>query len=283
MSPDIVLIPQKGTNTPDELKDQFPDKNIFACDFYLQGAEDGALTPYGLIHKDITNIDHHSSLDEFTRRISSTNLAIAYITQNTLPDASIIVLNHTDCDSILTAMILSGELEPKNLYGNAAIMADHYGTPYPIADLLQAIEHHRDINLSKHALNNLLNNEPLDPQTLSDIAARQQERAQIQALIEKDLQYYEDIAYITLEQNLDAALFPPYLPEAKVIVIGIPMEGRWKIKARLGNKTEGIQLNTLDLPDMGGRWNAISTGRNGGTQYTPKEYAQIIYEKLDSR
>ncbi len=43
---------------------------------------------------------------------------------------------------------------------------------------------------------------------------------------------------------------------------------------------EGNKLNTLDLPDFGGRWNAGSTRRFGGTSIHPEEYAEILDERM---
>lgn len=82
--------------------------------------------------------------------------------------ADIVVIDHSDCDSILCAWLVSGRLEPDDRFGAAAIAADHTGAADPIADLLQAIEYRRDLELSFRSLNTLLVNATFDREVNTD-------------------------------------------------------------------------------------------------------------------
>ncbi len=55
---------------------------------------------------------------------------------------------------------------------------------------------------------------------------------------------------------------------------------KWRIRVRPGLQAEGLMLNTLRLPDSGGRWNALSTSRLGGTNVTPEEYLQQVRQAV---
>jgi len=92
-----------------------------------------------------------------------------------------------------------------------------------------------------------------------------------------------NVYYIKVNERIDAAFFPALLSKAVAIMIAISMEGSDKldIKIRLGSKAPpGLMLNELALPDFGGRWNAGSTKRSGGTSIPVEEYAQILNEKI---
>ena len=70
-----------------------------------------------------------------------------------------------------------------------------------------------------------------------------------------------------------------------MILVGSPMKShpeKTYIKVRLGMRApDGFVINTLDLPDFGGRWNAGNTKRHGGTAIPIAEYAEIVREKLE--
>ncbi|HXH26834.1 MAG TPA: hypothetical protein VNG90_02980, partial [Candidatus Acidoferrum sp.] len=75
-----------------------------------------------------------------------------------------------------------------------------------------------------------------------------------------------------LEQKVDGELLPALLPEASVIVIAFPIvrpDGKkvWGVKTRTSRRFPlGASLLTAGLPGWGGRWNAGSTIRKGGTE-----------------
>ncbi len=281
----IKLIPKKSIITSEELKMEFSGKTIFACDFSVEGAEKGELKTYGLEYQGIINVDHHSPIPEMRRRVSSTIFALRYgKLQGSVEVTDQIVINHTDCDSILTSMILGGYLPLEDRFGHAAISADHSGEEHKMADLLQAIEEERDICFSAQELYRFLKGEPISDKANFYIEKRYAERDKVKKLVEDGkIQFFENIAYVVLEQKIDAALLLPFLPEAVAIVLAAPMKdsNKWNIKVRLGkNAPEGIYLNELSLPNFGGRWNAGSTERSGGTPLNAQQYAKLLYNKI---
>ncbi|MFW6231215.1 MAG: hypothetical protein ACOC32_04300, partial [Nanoarchaeota archaeon] len=78
----IALIEQKAHNPPEELKKLFPNHKLCICDFYVQGAEDGELKPYGIIYEDMMNIDHHAPIEAMSRYVSSGVLASEYLKEH---------------------------------------------------------------------------------------------------------------------------------------------------------------------------------------------------------
>lgn len=273
----IKLIEAKGLNKAEEL--QTP---LCVCDFYIKGAEDGHIRNYGIVYKDILNIDHHAPVSQMERQVSSTNLAIKYVKQHGITKMPI-VINHTDCDSILSSMIMSGELKPSNIYGNAAISADHTGERNNVADLLQALETLRDLDYSKAELKKILSGSQIDQRAKSLLEKRLNEREGLKDMV-GNFQYTSNgIVYLQTENRVSGEFLPPLLPDANIIIVGTPMDnGKLGIKARLGLNSNGIKLNQLDLPDFGGRWNAGSTKRHGGTSHSLKEYAEIVDSKISN-
>jgi hypothetical protein len=93
------------------------------------------------------------------------------------------------------------------------------------------------------------------------------------------------IAYILLDRKIDAGLLPFFFPAADAVIVAWPMpkgsKGKWGIKTRLGIATKDIALNKMDLPDTGGRWNAVSTTRHGGTDTDLEEYVKIVKRNIE--
>src|SRR3712207_2255748 len=88
------------------------------------------------------------------RRISSTGLAVEHVRRHGPAGRdTMVVINHTDCDSVLSSAVVLGLLPPEPAWADAAIAADHTGAAHPVADLLQSLEHERDFAMS---LRNLL-------------------------------------------------------------------------------------------------------------------------------
>jgi hypothetical protein len=71
-----------------------------------------------------------------------------------------------------------------------------------------------------------------------------------------------------------------------VIVVNRPGEEKpWKTNIRLGPAASpGMSLDYLNIPAFdkayGGRWNAGSNNRNGGTELSPEEYARNLSSAL---
>jgi len=84
---------------------------LFACDFAINEAQDFTEKPWGYECGRLVNIDHHASTPRMRSRISSTNLALIYTTKQGIAGLDdTIVINHTDCDSVLSSAIMRGDL-----------------------------------------------------------------------------------------------------------------------------------------------------------------------------
>ncbi|MCR4275031.1 MAG: hypothetical protein NUW02_03260 [Candidatus Campbellbacteria bacterium] len=295
----IELFPERSKITISELREIIPDDPIVVCDFYVEDIEKGEELESGYRQEDVTNIDHHAPGALMARQISSTNLAIQFVEKNgvMIPPVHVVV-NHVDCDSVLSSSIMRGILSPDQKFGEAAIAADHTGAQNEIADLLQSLQDKRSISFSLTNLEKLLKGEPVDEEAEQMLNKRLQDRKRAKEIItDGKFNSIGDVYFTSVNEKFDAGLLPALLPDAIVILLGSPMKDnpeRWEIKIRLGMKApEGLTLNTLNLPDFGGRWNAGSTKRakgpegKGGTTLNPEEYAvlldKIIKEKLESK
>ena len=202
-----------------------------------------------------------------------------------------VVINHTDCDSVLTAAIVLGLLEPDPAYASAAIAADHTGEANPIADLLQALEHLRDFTRSLRNVMLLQAGAPLEAEASALLGDRLRRREQAAELVAGGaFRRMGRLELAVLEEDTEGELFPGLLPEACVLMLAIPCRepaGSWKVKLRLGSGApEGLTLPMLDITDFdpryGGRWNAGSNRRGGGTTMDPERYAALVSERLDT-
>ena len=292
----IKLEPRWGATDPAHLE-ALPGGDIFACDFAVNGAETWTEMPDGFGNGRILNIDHHARVARMYCPITSTDLAVAHVRAvgRARPD-DLVVIDHTDCDSILSAGIVSGRLDPLDSLAAAAIAADHTGAEHGGADLLQAIKYRRDVELSFRALEQWLDAGTVLPELRADVEKRRREREQARALVQgdhvvgnKDLGF----AWVRNEGNVDAALLLGALPAATLILAtrsfpGHP--GRWECKLRLG-AVAPTGLTLFDLQDrdpelsFGGRWNAGSNeyghgGQLAGTALSPERYASELEARL---
>lgn len=285
----ITLLEEFSDITAEDLEARFPDgRPIVVCDFGVTGIEAGEEIPGGYRHGRILSIDHHVPNERMARRISSTTLAIEQARSDEgFPEDSNVVIHHTDCDSILSSLIARGFLPPEDRFNDAAIAADHTGEENDISDLLGSLMQRRDLEFSMRNLEALLHGAPLDSDALKALEQRKSEREEAAKLVASEaLRKTGNVYYVWTKSRPDAALFPALLPDAAVVIVGSPMKhdsGKSVIKIRLGMKApEGFMLNTLDLPDFGGRWNAGNTKRHGGTAIPIEEYAELVREKLES-
>jgi hypothetical protein len=271
----IYLIEKKLGNTAEELKKTFPDRKICVCDFYVTDSESGKMAKNGSINfDDLVIIDHHLAIPEMRKHISSTTLANKYVTElGPVNNSYAVIINHTDTDSILSSLIMSGKLKPHDEFDVAAIAADHTGAENIISDLLQALEDDRCINKSVDALQKI-------------VKKRLRVRQELRVLADNgEFKMDGGIAYILLDRKIDAGLLPFFFPAADAVIVAWPMpkgsKGKWGIKTRLGIATKDIALNKMDLPDTGGRWNAVSTTRHGGTDTDLEEYVKIVKRNIE--
>ena len=249
-----------------------PAGTLYACDFAVDGVEDFAPRPWGYERGRIINIDHHADTPAMRRRVSSTNLALLRVAAHGIAGADeTVVINHTDCDSVLSAALLCGDLEPSNELGVAAIAADHTGDENAIADLLQALDKRRDYAYSLDNLRRLLAGQPLDADAQTELAKRAAQRHSAAELVAAGgFNQREGVAYAVTAQPIFGELLPPLLPDARLILLFSPRAddaGKWNCKARIGNAAPADTpfsrlLKAVDA-GYGGRWNAGSNTRAG--------------------
>ena len=232
------------------------------------------------------------------RQVSSANLALAHVAERGgPPDDVTVIVNHADCDSILSSGIMSGRLEPDPGYGVAAIAADHTGAEHPVADLLQALDRERDLELSFTSLDDLLNGRPLPDLARRALDDRRRMRAEAERVVrEGRIAMDGPIAWGVFDETIFGEFFPALLPEATVILAIAPhrdlLPDRLEMKLRLGTGAPpGFSLKGLldDFdPGFGGRWNAGANkrprdGRPGGSDVPPAIYAAEVRRRVEER
>lgn len=282
----IQLLESSARVLPDDLTRVFAE-GVTACDFYVVGAEHGEEVPGGYRLGRILNVDHHAATPRMSRFVSSTNLAIECVADAARPTSPIVV-NHTDCDSVLSAGIVAGMLDPRDEFGAAAVAADHTGEEHAVADLLQALDHLRDLPLSFDSLRRRLAGTSLAPVAQDALMRRLFKRdAAARAVAAGRVDVTGGLAFGVLDQPLDSEFFPALLPEAALILLASRRTrgGRWAIKLRLGLAAPaGLTLHALRLNEVdaayGGRWNAGSNARGGGTTTAPEDYAVAVCGRL---
>jgi hypothetical protein len=263
-----------------------------ACDFYVKGVEKWPFCAGAYRQGRIVSIDHHADDPRMARSVSSANLAIEWIEAgNMATGADIVVITHTDCDSILSSGIVSGVLAPRQEYGEAAIAADHTGAENAIADLLQGLDHHRDLGASFGNLRRLEDGAPLEgiAQRAVDSRRRKRELA-ARAVADGTLRVDGPLAFGILEESVDGEFFPALLPDVTAILTAVrhPLDRtRWVMKLRLGLAAPaGLTLPRLGIEEFdvafGGRWNAGSNRRGGGTAVLPEVYAGLLRRRVDA-
>jgi hypothetical protein len=221
-------------------------------------------------------------------------LAVDYVNAFGPQKEGAIVVNHTDCDSVLSSAIIRGTLSPDRKFSDAAIAADHTGEVNAIADLLQALGSRRDLAFSLRNLNLLMVGKEIDAEAHELLQKRMADRERARQFVEGGAFHFLGlVAYAEAGEKFDGAFLPGLLPEAGVILLGSPLkdkEGKAivdmrEVKVRLGkNIRDGITLHALGLENtpmrFGGRWNAGGNKRSGGTTLSVKECAEIVEAKL---
>jgi hypothetical protein len=292
MNSRIVLLPLSKSVSLEAAMAASSANTVVVADCYVEGVETWTARPWGWQTDSggrvILNIDHHAEDERFFRLVSSGNLAIQYVeTQGALPATVPVLINHTDCDSILSASILTGLLPPDEAYGNAVLAADHTGEPNPIADLLQALNPLRDVELSLRSLQLFLRNEPMETQAVELLKKRRNDLCRAKNLVQSgafQMLGSVAVANLTRDDKVAGELLPNLLPEAAVIISASPMDsGRLETKVRLGRAAgSGETLHSLGIqrwePNFRGRWNAGSTKRSGGSTIDPISLAQHLAE-----
>ena len=292
----ITLIPPTQVVTSEDIRKLFPTGPVFVCDFHVKGIEDGKGYPYylsnqiGYRKESITNIDHHAPTAEMEQFISSGVLASNYVLKHSaIPNIVPIVINHVDCDSVISSAILRGILPPSQFFQDAVIAADHTGKFHPVAHLLQSLDPQRDVEFSLRNLALLLKGEPLESRAQELVEIRNQERRLAERIKSEGLsKIFGDLVLIEAPRQISGELFPALFPDAKLILITKPSkkkEGNFEMKLRLGLAApKGFTLNRINIaavdPGFGGRWNAGANSRAGGSAVSPHQYAALLSEKL---
>lgn len=287
----IELIDERQFLTPEELMEKYPGKTVYVCDAYVNGIEEGVMENGALRFGNVISIDHHSSLDEFARKISSVNLAIQRVEKMGIaPKNSVVIIHHTDFDSIVSSLVIRGIFPPEQFLGKLAVMADHTGESEEMVDLLQSMSEAHDLEFSLRNLQLWLDGRPLETKAKQMLKNLRDERRKAEDAVESGIfRNIEGVFYATLAKKIESAYFLPLLPEAKIILTFSPhrkIEGVWEAKTRLGKRAPfGLRLNELGIdkidPSWGGRWNAGSNKRGNGTKIPIENYAKLLNEKLE--
>ncbi len=287
-----ILLPLSSVVPADRCLEVAPTGSIYACDFIVAGAESWCERAWGYERGRIFNIDHHADTPLMRRRVSSANLALLRVAQaGAATSDETVLINHTDCDSVLSAAILCGAIEPRPEFGEAAIAADHTGEINAIADLLQTLYTLRDYDYSLECLRRLLRGAALDERAQTALAARAAKRELAQQLVSSGaVTVAEGVAYVVTPEMVDGELLPPLLPQAQMIVSFSPRAddaGRWNCKARIGNAApQGFELSRIMKAvdaGYGGRWNAGSNTRAGGSAIAPEVFIARVIEQVKAR
>jgi hypothetical protein len=307
----IALLRTTNRVAPEDVLIVRAEGDLVACDFYVDGIELGEEVAGGYRLGRILNIDHHAPTPRMRRRISSTNLALEMIEVGGVPlgEDAVVVVNHIDCDSVLSSGILSGRLPPDPRFGEAAIAADHTGEENEIADLLQGIDAEitrrtgsprRTLRDYEYSIENLqllwtAGQERLDDLAKGALKARLQKRREAEAIVSRGgFQKAGPLHFAVVDEPIDGEFFPALLPDAAVIMLANRLSEdppRWRVKLRLGEAAPpGLALSDLGIPDFdpnyGGRWNAGSNQRLDpdtglrGTDLSPDDYARRLAERL---
>ena len=261
---------------------------VIACDCLVTGAGTWPFRDGAYVNDRFVCIDHHQDDPRMHRFVSSANLAVEWVRARHGPRPDdLVVITHTDCDSVLSSGIVSGRLEPKPEYEDAAIAADHTGAKNAIADLLQSLDSCRDHEVSLRNLSLLERGQALDPAAQQALANRTRKREVAAHAVETGrIQLDGLLAFGVLDESIDGEFFPALLPKAMVILTAAPHRPKpWVMKLRLGTAAPpGMTLQRLGIqeldPAYGGRWNAGSNKRGGGTEMSPEVYARAVADRL---
>jgi hypothetical protein len=291
-----IILPLQDRVSKEEVEAECPGEgDIYACDFKIDGAEEFEPVEGVLTSGRVWNVDHHADLLEYQAYVTSTMLASRLLRTHTPGRTSRVVINHTDCDSVLSSALMMGLIEPDSDFDAASVQADHSGEPHPIADLLQGLDETRSGDRTDEQylesirnLKLLLAGKPLEPAGAAAQSAREQSRKDARRIAQSTTQRPDGVAYIELQEEIDGSLFSPFLPWASVLMISMAnarIPKRRIMKVRLGPAApKHLSLHRLSItqfdPAYGGRWNAGSNKRGGGTSMPDLDYLGEIVRRL---
>jgi len=107
------LITLKSEESVESLRAIFPEEALCICGFPVKGVENWQRVSGGFFTEEhrILNIDHRAPHPDVARPVSIGNLAAEYVRENG-PIEMRIINNHTDCDSIISRLIVGGRIPP---------------------------------------------------------------------------------------------------------------------------------------------------------------------------
>lgn len=189
-----------------------------------------------------------------------------------------------------------GYVKPEFHLVHSSLCADHTGEADPVAHLLQSLDEGRRGDRTEEQyleslrnLHLLLAGKALEPVAIVALRRHQGRRSAAARLVENEVvRSSGGLASGQLEEEMDGAFFPALIPNAVVIMLASPHREhpeRWTMKVRLGKAAPpGLSLHSLRLhdwdPAFGGRWNAGSNKRGGGSAMGPAEYADRLRQRL---
>lgn len=290
----ITVLPKTAHVTIAQLREKFPTGPVVVCDCYIDGIEVGTEHVWGYEKDAIINIDHHAPRPIMCRNISAGVQSSIYVEDfGVVPLEVPVVVNHTDCDSVISSAIARGIIPPHTEFQRAVVCADHTGEPSRIAEVLQALEPAQDLGLSLQTLACLLQNQPLPPRAQAFVDQSQREaQLAIDAFMRGDYDIRDGVALLRTGQQVESSFVVPLFPDAAIVMNTYPRkntgpngEALVDVKVRLGQKIpDGVNLDTLGIktfdPQFGGRWNAGSTSRAGGASKAPGEYLDFLAAQL---
>lgn len=290
-SPGITLIEKHSKNTSSDIRRLFPEGPVIVCDFPLSDIVDESSSIAGCPRiEEILNIDHHLPFESMERFISSGNLAAQYLrSQNKPAKSTPILVNHTDCDSTISSLMMRGHIPPADIFESAVIAADHTGAQNPIADLLQALDPLADLSKSIRNLGLLLSEQALDPECQKLVEQRALNRIRAKEILDqKRFKIIDNLAVVEIDgERIGGELFLPHFSQNSVLVTfrNRPEDGRQEARLRLcAGAPEGFSLHKIDMesvdPGYGGRWNAGSNRRSLGSNIPQDQYLQKLSAAL---
>jgi hypothetical protein len=134
--------------------------------------------------------------------------------------------------------------------------------------------------------------EPLDDFGRKALDHRARGREAAEEIARSQVQIDRRVAFATLDEPMEGELLLPVLSGAWIVATANPLRANpdthWQIKIRLTEAAPAwLSLHDLGLAafdrSYGGRWNAGSNNRLGGTTLPPEEYRDHLIQALDAR
>jgi hypothetical protein len=249
----INLITERKYYSTKDIRAMFPDASkIYVLDFSVVDTElprflgpNGEILGYIDSENNVTIIDHHSDHPQFEESISATHQALIAVSNGLrLSDKDIIILNHTDTDSILSTIILTNpDLSDllKARFALATVNADHSGGEDDIVDLIDTVYRKRDPELSINTLEKYLKYgtlEVLSQEIRDAYHERVEYRMRAKEVVKSgQLQHAGNgVYFIKTTEDLQSLHFPAYCRKYEiplsVIIIAKPKNGKWAMSIR---------------------------------------------------